>query len=144
MKKLHLFFTLAIITFSTKAQELAFNTIANNKADIYYNISNTEIVPVLEETSYTYKYNGDNVLVVFTDNTHIEYFNNKKYFIKSNLIWTSNDECSMTIEESNLPNFPFKKGDKLRMKIQKIKRDYIYYESTLAGRSWAGKMKKTK
>lgn len=144
MRKLQLFFTLSIITFSAKSQELALNSSITNNTKISFEIPDTSVNPILEEATYTYNYNGDNVLVVFTDNKHIEYFNNKKYFIKSNLIWTSNDECSMTIEESNLPNFPFKSGDKLSMKIKKIKRGYIYYESILAGRSWTGKMKKIK
>lgn len=142
MKKLKLFFTIAIIAFSTKAQELAMNTPSNYKNHATYEVSNTLIVPLLKETTYTYKYKGDNVLVVFKENKHIEYFNNKKYFIKSNLVWTADDECYMTIQESNLPNFPFRSGTKLRMKIKKIKRGYIYYESTLGGRSWTGKMKK--
>ena len=142
MKKLQLLITVIIITFSTAAQDLAMNTQMSNYDEINYNVANNEIVPLLEETNYTYKYKGDNVLVVFTKNRHIEYFNNKKYSIKSNLRWISESECEMTILESNLPNFPFRNGTKLKMKINKVKNGYIYYQSTLGGRSWTGKMKK--
>ena len=142
MKKLQLLITVIIITFSTAAQDLAMNTQMSNYDEINYNVNNNEIVPLLEETNYTYKYKGDNVLVVFTKNRHIEYFNNKKYSIKSNLRWISESECEMTILESNLPNFPFRNGTKLKMKINKVKNGYIYYQSTLGGRSWTGKMKK--
>ena len=142
MKKLQLLITVIIITFSTGAQDLAMNTQMSNSDDINYNVTNNKIVPLLEETTYTYKYKGDDVLVVFTENRHIEYFNNKKHSIKSNLRWVSENECEMTILESNLPNFPFRNGTKLNMKITKVKNGYIYYQSTLGGRSWTGKMKK--
>jgi hypothetical protein len=47
----------------------------------------------------------------------------------------------MKLQESNLPNFPFKIGSELSIKITKVKRGYIYYDSTLGGRTWSGKMK---
>ncbi|ARV15973.1 hypothetical protein [Polaribacter sp. SA4-12] len=142
MKKLQLLITVLIISFSTGAQDLAMNTQASNYDNVNYNEASNKIVPLLEETTYTYKYKGDNVLVVFTENRHIEYFNNKQHSIKSSLLWTSETECEMTILESNLPNFPFRNGTKLNMKINKVKNGYIYYQSTLGGRSWTGKMKK--
>ncbi len=142
MKNLQLLITVLLISFSTAAQELAMNTQMNNSDSLNYNTPTKEIIPLLEETTYTYKYNGDDVLVVFTRNTHIEYFNNRQHSIKSNIVWTSENECVMTILESNLPNFPFRNGTKLNMKINKIKNGYIYYQSTLGGRSWTGKMKK--
>ena len=118
------------------------NTQMSTSDDINYNIANKKIVPLLEETTYTYKYNGEDVLVVFSENTHIEYFNDRQHSIKSNIVWTSENECVMTILKSNLPNFPFRNGTKLKMKITKIKNGNIYYQSTLGGRSWTGKMKK--
>jgi hypothetical protein len=142
MKNLKLLISVLLISFTTAAQELGMNTQMSTSDDVNYNVPNKKIVPLLEETTYTYKYNGDNVLVVFTENTHIEYFNNKQHSIKSNIVWTSENECVMTILESNLPNFPFRNGTKLKMKINKIKNGYIYYQSTLGGRSWTGKMKK--
>jgi len=142
MKNLHLILALLVITFSVKAQDVAMNTEVIKSDYIAYNVPTKHIVPVLESRLYTYKYNGDEVLVVYSGNKHIEYFNDKKYYIKSNLEWISEDECSITIQESNLPRFPFKSGDKLHMKINKIKHGYVYYESSLGGRSWTGKMKR--
>jgi len=142
MKNLQLLITALLISFSTAAQDLAMNTQMSTSDDINYNAPDKKIVPLLEETTYTYKYNGEDVLVVFSENTHIEYFNNKQHSIKSNIVWTSENECVMTILESNLPNFPFRNGTKLNMKITKIKNGNIYYQSTLGGRSWTGKMKK--
>lgn len=119
----------------------------NAPAEITYNrTSNTEttaqpITPLLESKQFTYKYQGNDVLVIFSKTEHVEYFNNKEHYIKSKVSWTSEDECVMILQESNLPRFPFIKGDKLNMKITKVKRGYIHYESTLAGRTWTGKMK---
>ena len=135
MKKFPLFSIIFLLALTINAQDVAMFSSSN------YNNSSYKVQPLLKETHYTYKYKGDDVLVVFKEDEHIEYFNDKKYFIKSHLEWTAEDECFMTIRESNLPNFPFKAGTKLNMKILKIKRGIIYYESTLGGRSWTGKMK---
>ncbi|RCS26357.1 hypothetical protein DUT90_11355 [Polaribacter sp. WD7] len=105
-----------------------------------YEKVNEEIIPLIDETHYTYKYNGNDVLVSFKDGEHTEYFENKKYFIKSKVRWISNEECIMTIQFSNLPNFPFRKGTELKMKILKIRRGKVFYQSTLGGRTWTGKM----
>jgi hypothetical protein len=141
MKKLQLIFVFLMISFSIKAQDVAMNIGMTTSDNISYN-QPINIVPVIESTEYTYKYKGSDVLVVYAGNKHIEYFNDKKYYIISNLEWITEDECTITIQESNLPKFPFKTGDKLHMKINKIKNGYVYYESSLGGRSWTGKMKK--
>jgi hypothetical protein len=141
MKKILLLSALIILVTTVKAQDVAMVNVKN--IDTYENKSrrSTEVIPVLEETEYTYKYNNDEVLVTFKDGEHIEYFNNKKYYIKSKLEWITNEECYMTIQESNLPDFPFNKGSKLHMKILKVKNGKVFYESTLGGRTWSGKMK---
>ncbi len=141
MKKFKLLAIFALFAFSVTGQDLAMNTL-NNYGNTISTVEKEAIVPLLNETKYTYKYKGENVVVVFSENKHVEYFNEGKYFIKSDISWVSEDECYMTLQESNLPNFPFKKGIKLKMKITKIKRGYIFYESTLGGRTWEGRMRK--
>lgn len=136
MKKFPQLIALFIVVFTINAQDIAMVS-----TKVFNNNSNYKIEPLIEETHYTYKYQGNDVLVIFKEDEHIEYFNNKKYFIKSDLTWTAEDECFMTIRESNLPNFPFRSGTKLKLKIDKIKKDKVYYTSTLGGRSWTGKMK---
>ncbi|MFK8060992.1 MAG: hypothetical protein AB8B78_12985 [Polaribacter sp.] len=100
--------------------------------------------PLVKDASYSYKYKGGDVLVVFEGNYHYEFFNSKKHFIKSDLVWTNKDECYMIIKEFNLPNFPFKAGTKMKMEITKVKDGFVHYKSTLGGRTWKGKMKETK
>ena len=107
------------------------------------NINATEPVaePLISNTTYTYKYKGGDVEVVFEGNEHYEFYNNREHFIKSDLVWTSKKECFMTIKDYNLPNFPFKVGTKMKMKITKKKDGYVNYTTTLGGRTWKGKMK---
>lgn len=107
------------------------------------NINKTETVeePLISNTTYTYKYKGGEVVVVFEGNEHYEFYNNRKHFIKSDLVWTSKKECFMIIKDYNLPNFPFKVGTKMKMKITKKKDGNVYYTTTLGGRTWKGKMK---
>ena len=142
MKKYIITFLFLFSIITINAQDYAMNISAKPKIIVDNELTTNEIIPLIKKSTYTYKYKGDNVQVVFSENEHVEYFNNKKYFIKSTLKWTANDECFMTLVDSNLPRFPFKKGIKLHMKINKIKKGYIYYQSTLGGRSWTGKMKK--
>jgi hypothetical protein len=144
MKRLQLFFIITAISFMSRAQDIAMHTVQSSNSYITKSISNRPIIPLLTDASFNRKYRGENVLVVFSGNEHIEYFNNKKYFIKSSVEWLSNDECYITIREFNLPNVPFKIGTKLHLKINKIKRGSIHYQSTLGSKSWTGKMKKIK
>ena len=129
------------LTFLSNAQDAALNSFSTPNNIVYTKAEKKILTPLLENKQFTYKYQGKKVLVTFSDSEHVEYFNNKKYFIKSTISWTSAYECSMVLQESNLPNFPFKKGTKLTMKITKVKRGYIYYDSTLGGKTWSGRMK---
>ncbi|MCL7754433.1 hypothetical protein [Polaribacter sp. Z022] len=142
MKNFKIFLILTLVAFTIEAQDLAMNSSNRYNEKIAHMNTDYSINSMLAKNEYTYKYKGEKVLVIFSENEHTEYFNNKKYFIKSKIEWKSINDCFMTIKESNLPNFPFKPGTKLHMKILKIKKGYVYYESTLGGRSWTGKMKK--
>ena len=99
---------------------------------------------ILKNNSFTYTLAKQEVLVEFNDDTYVEYHNDKKYFIKSAIEWLSDCEYNLTIQEISFPDFPFEPGAKLHTKILKVKKNKIYYESTLAGRTWKGKMTKVK
>ncbi|ARV07774.1 hypothetical protein BTO04_14200 [Polaribacter sp. SA4-10] len=143
MKK-QLFLTLILlINFTVECQEYAMNTIRLDRT-LEHESAPIKLIPLVENKTYTYKSHGDDVLVIFNNENHTEYYNNKEHYIKSKISWVSIDECYMTIKESNLPNFPFNEGTRLHMKITKVKRGYIFYESTLGGKTWTGKMKEYK
>lgn len=84
------------------------------------------------------------MLVVFTEDKHTEYHDDKKYTINSSIEWISDCEYYLVIEKATLPDFPFSSGTKLHIKITKIKGDKVYYKSTMGTRSWEGRMVKNK
>ena len=138
MKKILPILLISIISLNIQAQEIAMLSPRNQ------NVSNnvgSRIIPVINESHYTYQYMGNDVLVNFNGTEHIEYYENKKYYIKSKIKWISNDECYITIQHSTLPDFPFKKGSRLHLQILKIRNGKVFYRSTLGNRSWEGKMK---
>ncbi|MFK8059735.1 MAG: hypothetical protein AB8B78_06540 [Polaribacter sp.] len=98
----------------------------------------------LKNNTYKYRYAKKDVLVVFKVNDYIEYHNNKEHFIKSDIEWISNCEYNLIIKETNLPDFPFKVGTKLNIKINKIRGKKVYYTSSLGGRTWEGRMTRVK
>ena len=99
---------------------------------------------ILKNNSFTYKVGNKEVLVVFNDDVYVEYHQDKKYHIKSNIEWLSSCEYNLIIQESTLPNFPFKRGTTMNIKIDRIKGKKVYYTATLGGRSWEWKMTKIK
>ena len=99
---------------------------------------------VLKKNQFTYKLANKEVLVVFNDDTYVEYHNNKEYFIKAEIQWVSDCEYNLTIKETTLPRFPFKIGSKLHIVVTKVKGNKVYYTSTLGGKTWEGKLTKKK
>lgn len=99
--------------------------------------------PIIKDKSFTYKYNGGEVFVTFKGKEHIEYHNNKENFIKSKLFWVKKDLVYVTIEDYNLPNFPFERGTKMKIEFTKVNNGTVEYKSTLGGRTWLGKMRET-
>lgn len=99
---------------------------------------------VLKNNSFTYKLSKEDVLVEFKENKHVEYHQDKKYYIKSNVEWVSDCEYYLVIQDVTLPDFPFKLGSKLHIKVTKVKGNRVYYKSSMGGRTWEGKMTKEK
>ncbi len=99
---------------------------------------------VLKNNSFTYRNGGKDVLVVFEENKHAEYHNDKEYYIKSDIQWVNDCEYYLVIKETTLPNFPFKMGTKMHIKVNKVKGKKVYYTSYLGGKSWEGRLTKVK
>jgi len=95
---------------------------------------------ILKNGKFTYKNGKKIVYVEFNGNKHVEYHDDREYFIKSTIEWISDCEYYLTINESTLPNFPFKMGSKLHIQITKVRGVKVYYKSTLNKRSWEGKL----
>lgn len=99
---------------------------------------------ILKNNKFTYRLAGQDVFVEFQENTHKEKHQKGKYYIKSDIEWVSDCEYYLTIKDVSLPDFPFKLGSRLHVKVTKVRGSRVYYKSSLAGRSWEGKLTKVK
>ena len=94
--------------------------------------------------SGTFKYYGENEIVVkIKGKKHIEYHNQGQYVIESKLQWVNDCEYNMTMTKITIPNFPYKVGDMMNVKVEKVVENEIYYTSTVKGQSWKGRLIKT-
>ena len=73
--------------------------------------------------------------VVIKNNKHVEYLANGKYYIKSDLVWINECEYNATMTEINLPDFPFKAGEVMNVKFQKIENGIVYGVATVRGQN---------
>lgn len=99
---------------------------------------------MIKNNVFTYRNAKKDVFVVFDENKHTEYHNDKEYYIKSDIEWVSDCEYYLIIRESTLPNFPFKMGTKMHIVVSKVRGKKVYYTSSLGGRSWEGRMTQVK
>lgn len=99
---------------------------------------------ILKYNSFTYNVARKKVLVEFKENQYIEYLQDKKYYIKSTIEWVSDCEYYLIIQEATSPDFPFEKGARLHTIITKVKKNKVYYTSSIFGRTWDGEMTKIK
>ena len=101
-------------------------------------VQSDENCNILHGGNFTYG-NADNLIKVnIKGKKHIEYHNNGKYYIKSELDWLSDCEYNMTMKKVTIPDFPFGKGDVMNVKIKKVDGNKIYYTSTVNGQSFDG------
>ncbi|MEE9408629.1 MAG: hypothetical protein V3V28_11215 [Polaribacter sp.] len=136
-----LFAVILICTISINAQDRLMTLGVYTKALVAENIAEYKDAPIIDNKTFTFNYKGGEVIVIFNGKKHIEYYNNYKHYIKSSVKWTSRTECIITLQDINLPDFPFKVGTHLKMEITKVRGRNVYYKSTLGGRTWLGKMK---
>ena len=92
----------------------------------------------------TFKYldiEDSTAFVVIKSNKHTEYHDNKKYYIKSDITWVNDCEYNMVMTQITIPDFPFKPGDVMNVKITKIEGDIFYCTATVKGAGWNGRFK---
>ena len=83
----------------------------------------------------TFKYLDDigdtSAYFVIKNGQHIEYHRDKQYQIEPNMEWTGDCKYEMEMRRTNYENFPFKKGDKIKIQIKQVKGDTVYYTATV-------------
>lgn len=96
------------------------------------------------EGTFTYKSPEGTVKVVIEGNHHTEFHHKGKYTIESTIEWLSDCEYKATLIKTNLPDFPFKPGVILFVRVYKIEGKKYFYKSTLNGESIDGVLTKVK
>jgi len=99
---------------------------------------------IVHKGTFKYGNTGEDVKVVIDGNHHTEYYSGGKYVIQSDLTWVNSCEYNMTMIKITIPDFPYKVGDVMNVKINKIEKNEIFYTSTVKGQSWSGKLIKIK
>lgn len=79
--------------------------------------------------------------VLISNNKHVEYHQNGKYFIKSDLVWINDCEYNAILTDFNLPNFPYTIGEIMNVRFYKIEKKVIYGISTIRNNSFEIKFK---
>lgn len=93
--------------------------------------------------SGNFVYEGQNEVYISIDGKwHKEFHQEGKYYILSKLKWVSECEYVAIIKKITVPNFPAKKGDKLKTRIISVDDNKISYHSTALNSAWAGEMHK--
>jgi len=95
---------------------------------------------LLHKGTFKYGNTEKEIKVVIKGNKHTEYHNGGKYIIESKLDWVNDCEYNMTMTKITIPDFPYKVGDVMNVKINEVKENDIYYTSTVNGKSWKGKL----
>lgn len=80
--------------------------------------------------------------IIMMGDKQTDYSGTNSYIIESEIKWI--DDCSyiMKMTKVTIPGFPFKPGDTMKVDIDKIEGDIIYYTSTVKKTSWKGRFKK--
>lgn len=73
---------------------------------------------------------------------HVEYHQNGKYYIKSDLKWLSPCTYEMVMTENTIPDFPFQPGAVMVVTVLRKKGDVIEYVSEVKGVKIEGKVRK--
>ena len=79
--------------------------------------------------------------IVIKNNKHIEYLEGGKYYIKSDLNWVNDCEYNATMTEITLPKFPYKPGEIMNVKFQKIENGIISAIATVQNISFLTEFK---
>jgi len=77
--------------------------------------------------------------IVMNKDKQVEYFNNKMYSIESTVKWIAPCTYLMRMEKCTVPDFPYKPGDVMKVEINRIADDIIYYTSSVKGTTWTGR-----
>lgn len=88
-----------------------------------------KMVDVPDTTSY----------VVVTSSSQTEYYNYKKYWVRSSIQWISDCEATLTVLALNYPGLLCRRGDKMKLRVLNVSGNTVSYEVTVDGKRGTGR-----
>src|SRR5690606_16629195 len=73
---------------------------------------------------------------------HTEYYEYGKYFVESVLTWDDSCGYVATLNRTNVPDFPAKKGSEMIVRFIETEDNAVIYSATVSNRTWRGKIYK--
>jgi len=77
--------------------------------------------------------------IVFTSSSQTEYYNFKRYWIRSSIQWISDCEYELTVLTVNYPGLICRRGDKMSVRIINVEGNAVNYEALIDGRKERGR-----
>lgn len=77
--------------------------------------------------------------VVITTSTQTEYYNYKRYWVRSSIQWISDCECELTVLTVNYPGLICKRGDKMSVRVLNTEGNIVNFEVLMDGRKERGR-----
>jgi len=98
---------------------------------------------ILHKGTFLYADENDQpVKVVIKGSKHTEYHNGGKYIIESKLKWLSPCEYNATFVKITVPQFPFKKGTVMNVKVDSVDGGAVICSCTIDGKTFLTKLTK--
>ncbi len=77
--------------------------------------------------------------LVISSSSQTEYYNYKRYWVRSSIRWISECEYELTVLSINYPGLLCKRGDKMTVKVLSGDANSISYEAIIDGRKERGR-----
>ena len=79
---------------------------------------------------------------IIEGNKHTEFMRDGKYFIESSLKWSSDCSYVLVLKKCTVPDFPFKKGTKMTVTVERVEGNKIFYSGIVNGEAFEGWVEK--
>jgi hypothetical protein len=121
-----------------KSQNILFTLLFLFMATVTFSQTNQTIdCKILKDIKLRYTETKDKTsYIVIKDNKHVEHIDNDKFTLKSDLEWLNECEYNATLTEINFPDFPFKVGDVMHVKFEKIENTIITGTGTIGDKTF--------
>ena len=88
--------------------------------------------------SFLYGNSNAKIKVVISGNQYVEYHDNVKYVVVAQIDWISDCEFTQTITRNSVPDSPYKVGDVITVRVDRVEGFQHYYTASVNGQNTEG------